>query len=543
MAESFVDHSGAGWRRKLHDSCMKALTLSQAQDTYLRKLFLKWDRRGFGFLDGESARRLFRTSRLPDDALFDIWSVADVEGRGAIDYREFCICCLLIAYAQRHTELISDPDWLLDRDLLNRLVTGGSLSDCLPYFDNAALDIRERGDMPVMTADEASRYEKLFLALDRDGDGYLEGGDVREYYLMRNELEDSDLVRIWEIADSDMDGRLSIKEFMVMEHLVQYTISKSGPSPRAVPLGMRRGSMYAKRQYDNNERVTFPRATRESSRIVTRSLREPTDMPADLGSTVASAGDAFNNKRGESNHLHTLETGVGEPDLNLSNKTGSQKDDGTTGVAGPKAGSYNVRSHIESLKQHASDLEGDLAKKQAENLHFMAMYNTSENRIEQLHALHKIYSAEVEAEQACLRNEERELNELHDRIKNLRREKLKLESEHQALRDALMHTEDAEQTMLRSLRNEQGKVASIRGERIQTLRKTVDLLESINPSIHDTGEKKPPLRAINDRNLVRDAKGIRVAGADSVMERRLNPRTASHHHSEWSQKDGAAFPG
>ncbi|GFE55270.1 EF hand domain conatining, putative [Babesia ovis] len=545
MAEAFDQNQMAAWRKQLHDTCMKSLILSPAQDACLRKLFLKWDRRGYGSLDGDSARRLFRTAGLPDEILFDIWSVADINGTGELDYRAFCICCVLIAHAQMHPALLNHTDWMFDRELVDRIASGATMSEYMPYFDVSALDICERGNTPVMSTEEATRYEKLFQTLDRDGDGYLEGGDVREYYLMRNELQDDELVRIWEIADADADGRLTMKEFMVMEHLVQYSLSKATHSPKNGVVESARSDngltlQRAVREYDKLSSVG------EASRDVVRSLPK-VDVTKEVGcNTLASAMDGFTGKPRENSVKNTGP----EPTIVEHEPTGTSETRDFKEPVGPKsseavmAESHKLKDHVESLKQYIEDLENELQKVKSENDNLVAMYNKSEERIEQLHSLYKIHTAEVETEQAYLRKEERELNELQDRIKALRREKLKHESDQQALRDALMHTEDAEQTMLRSVRSEQGKVASIRTERIQTMRTTIELLESLHPAINTTVQSsKPTMRAINDRNVVHDSKGIRVSTSESVMDRRLNPHMASHHHSDWSQKESEVYQG
>ncbi|EDO05626.1 Cytoskeletal-regulatory complex EF hand family protein [Babesia bovis T2Bo] len=539
MADPFVESRLTGWRTQLHDTCMKHLTLSPAQDDCFRKLFLRWDRRGFGSMDGDNARRLFRTAGLPDEILFDIWSVADIDGTGELDYRAFCICCVLIAHAQMNPELLSHVDWLMDMDFVNRVASGVPMSEYLPYFDLEALDICERGEMPDITPDEAMRYEKLFYTLDRDGDGYLEGQDVREYYIMRNELNDEELLRIWEIADADVDGRLTMKEFMVMEHLVHYSISKANKYSQS-------RLMHSQHRDDGFKLSSVTKDYEQVSSVngdVHRSgmIKE---TPHDLNSTRTTEADNSSTKQHAKELMPIVTESKPETEHQAYTKPAAFNDS-TVGEEPEMdvTDSTKIKDHAESLKLHVADLEAEVEKLRSENSQLMAMYNQSEERIEQLHALHKMHAMEMEAEQAALRKEERELNELQDRIKSLRREKLKHESEQQALRDALMHTEDAEQTMLRSVRSEHSKVTAIRGERIQTMRTTIELLESLHPAINSPGTQKPTMRAINDRNVVHDSKGIRVTAAESVMERRLNPHMSSRHNTEWAQKQGEVYQG
>ncbi|GBE62040.1 EF hand domain conatining protein [Babesia ovata] len=546
MAEALQDGPQMGDIRRLHQMCMDSLALQPSQDARLRKLFLRCDRSGFGTINGDIARRLFKTSGVSDAALFDIWSLADVEGRGELDYRAFCLCCVLIAYAQSHPDFMRRPDWMWDSQLPVRLLNMNAVTECNPSFDTSVLDDAASSDMPKITPAEAVVYEKLFLALDHDCDGFVEGLDARNYYLTRNELPDDELLRIWEVADADCDGRLSIGEFMVMEHLVQDRLASRLPPRNPPPVEILRPAVthsVPSQSAAVHDRLPQPRPVRGDGRPSTHPAGEDTRMaPAsheDIASTAASSITGKNPKRTEDERYDVPRNA---PDINA---IPVEHRDATKTVDPEATVTENRRlvNHVESLKKHVEDLEQDLSKLEAENNYLRLLYKKNEERMAELHTLHRTVSEEAEAEHAQLRIEERELNELQDRISAMRRQKMAVESEQQALKQALSHSEDAEQTMLRSIKNEQGRVAAIRSERLQNMRKRIDLLESMQPpNDKNPVSTKPNVRAISDARVLHDSKGIRMAAAESVMERRLNPRITSTPHSEWSNKDGAGFP-
>ncbi|CDR97890.1 EF hand domain conatining protein, putative [Babesia bigemina] len=545
MAESLQDSPQMGDFRRLHQMCMDSLALQPSQDARLRKLFLRCDRSGFGAIDGDTARLLFKTSGLPDAALFDIWSLADVEGRGELDYRAFCLCCVLIAYAQSHPDFMRRPDWMWDPQLPARLMNMNAVSECNPLLDTAVLDDSARSDMPQIAPAEAVVYEKMFLALDHNRDGFVEGLDARTYYLTRNELPDEELLRIWEVADADCDGRLSIREFMVMEHMVQERVASLMPVSNAPPPEMPRPDLSVSGTVHSaapTDRLPQPRSARSARQPSTNAIGDDKRMAQtgheEIASTASSSVASVDPKRA-AEERYDVKRDVED----MSSVPVEHRDAGKmVGSEATIVESRRLANHVESLKKHAEDLEHDLDKLDAENNYLRMLYKKKEDRMSELHTLHRTVSEEAEAEHAQLRIEERELNELQDRISAMRRQKMAAESEQQALKQALSHSEDAEQTMLRSIKNEQGRVAAIRSERLHNMRKRIDLLESIQPSNDkNSGGSAQNVRAISDTRVLHDSKGIRVAAPESVMERRLNPRITSIPHNEWATRECAGF--
>lgn len=526
---------------RLNQAFLGNLVISPQQDTEFRDLFLKCDKEGFGTLDGDTARRLFRTAGLPDAALYDIWSLADIDDRGELDYRGFCLCCVLIAYCKMYPGVLKDPDWLWNPHLFHHLFASGLLAQCIPVFDRTVLDATGKPGAFAMSQAEWNSYHKLFLSMDHDGDGFVEGQDVRRYYKTRNELSDDELLRIWELADADVDGRLSLNEFVVMEHLVRVRLASAVGIPRQLPPELQLPPTYATsapEQKGTALRDTVPHLVRNESGVSTTStLRDP-------HSSRGHKKDAVN-----TGHFTGNGDSTGNADVIHPHSPRKLPTDTLTALVNVPSSTALVevnrqmREHIESLKSHVQDLQVDMDKMERENAYLKSLYQVKDEHTGQLHALHSAYGTEAETERSYLRQEERELSELQEKLKALRREKLRLESEKQALREALRHSENATQTMMRSLNNEQNKVGSLRNERLHTMRKKIELLESMRTTGSDSDtEPASGLRAITDVGFLHDSKGIRVAASDSAMDRRITPLTSSYQHGDWPPKEGEGFP-
>ncbi|CAN0371041.1 unnamed protein product, partial [Hapterophycus canaliculatus] len=70
-----------------------------------------------------------------------------------------------------------------------------------------------------ISEEDESKYERMFQKVVGASDGYLAG--KRAVGLLRKSgLPQDTLAKVWTLADSDVDGRLSVKEFGIAMHLI-----------------------------------------------------------------------------------------------------------------------------------------------------------------------------------------------------------------------------------------------------------------------------------------------------------------------------------
>ena len=220
---------------------------------------------GSGYITGQQARIVLSESGLPTAELRCIWDLADSHKRGRLDRHEFVISQFLI---QRRLAGHALPDTLpaglWARDIMPATtavgsgifgsesagdgtgvainvpgaaaVGGGSngmpgsfaASGSGPYAQNGSLNAHSgsqralgAGLSPRLNANmrEYARFAEQFGAVDRDADGFIAGQEAK-HILRQSELPQSDLRRIWDLADITKDGRLDRHEFAVAMVLI-----------------------------------------------------------------------------------------------------------------------------------------------------------------------------------------------------------------------------------------------------------------------------------------------------------------------------------
>ncbi|CAG8801837.1 17706_t:CDS:2, partial [Dentiscutata erythropus] len=91
---------------------------------------------------------------------------------------------------------------------------------------------KERNLSQGIKPDARARYEIVFEA-NKDDDGYIDGAVVKEIYV-RSRLDNQTLCKIWELLDTDEDGRLSKNEFSVGMFLIDERL-RGNPVPDELP--------------------------------------------------------------------------------------------------------------------------------------------------------------------------------------------------------------------------------------------------------------------------------------------------------------------
>ncbi|KAK9372733.1 uncharacterized protein V1513DRAFT_451386 [Lipomyces chichibuensis] len=241
-------------------------------------------------LSGEQAREIFVRARLPTETLGQIWNLADVHHRGALDVTEFVIamhliqCTLngtlpalppsvpppLLAAASSVPEVgrpssrtsarpsiapqIPPPQHQHQQQppaprqrghqysggrqspapggQVQRQLTGTSVSH--QGFGAPA----RAGSLPpteewLITAAQKEHYDSIFATIDRDNRGFI-GGDVAVPFFMTSKLPDNVLAQIWDMSDIRNTGELSKDEFAVAMYLVQQKLT-GNELPQTLP--------------------------------------------------------------------------------------------------------------------------------------------------------------------------------------------------------------------------------------------------------------------------------------------------------------------
>lgn len=198
---------------------------------------------------GEQAIDIFNRSGLPSDKLADIWALADTRNSGTLNKTEFIIAMHYISL------LMKDPTIALPSALPSQVyaeATGRFASSIRRHHTTTTVN-RSRASsnasragytspiishmMPgsattlstvtsnttagdiALTAQDKERYSAYFQQLDTDGSGFIDAEEA-VYFFNHSKLPNSELGRIWEIADSRRLGKLDLHDFSIAMHLI-----------------------------------------------------------------------------------------------------------------------------------------------------------------------------------------------------------------------------------------------------------------------------------------------------------------------------------
>ncbi|KAJ2221616.1 hypothetical protein IW143_001755, partial [Coemansia sp. RSA 520] len=201
-----------------------------------------------GAISGAAARSLFMKTKLNNEQLSRVWVLADPRSEGKLRLPGFIVAMYYVRriMENRNLELPQTCPPSLWRSAGGESTVRspiGSLSQTslasmsTPDLIDAHWDV---------TKEERQRYEQFFISLDPKRTGYLTG-DVPVNFFLKSKLPESDLSRVWDLADITRSGKLSKDEFAVAMHLINAQLAgvriPDKLPPTLVPPSMRKASI------------------------------------------------------------------------------------------------------------------------------------------------------------------------------------------------------------------------------------------------------------------------------------------------------------
>ncbi|KAF2755686.1 hypothetical protein EJ05DRAFT_494065 [Pseudovirgaria hyperparasitica] len=216
------------------------LNLSADEKRYFKQLFNDADTENIGVVTGEVAVKFFERTKVPSPVLGIIWQIADTDNRGLLTSAGFCIVLRLIGHYQAGREPTQDLAFK---------------SAPLPKFDGmapppatvlpppppmpiASIQPQMSGPIrvPPLAPEKATEYAALFEKFGTNG---ILAGDTAKQIFEKAGLSNEVLSRIWNLADTEQRGALSVTEFIIAMHLL--ASMKSGQMkgiPNNLPAGL-----------------------------------------------------------------------------------------------------------------------------------------------------------------------------------------------------------------------------------------------------------------------------------------------------------------
>ncbi|EIW60634.1 EF-hand [Trametes versicolor FP-101664 SS1] len=124
-----------------------------------------------------------------------------------------------------------------------------------------------------ITPEERARYDRFFAQLDTQRKGYLLS-DIAVPFFGRANLPNDVMATIWDLADSEHDGRITKDDFAVAMHLIRQKLAGK-ELPTVVP-----ASLFPAHASARAETVSLPSTSRQDSRPPSQEAPPPPPRPA-----------------------------------------------------------------------------------------------------------------------------------------------------------------------------------------------------------------------------------------------------------------------
>ncbi|CEJ04836.1 hypothetical protein RMCBS344292_18787 [Rhizopus microsporus] len=190
-----------------------------------------------GILNGEVAKNVFIRSGLPPAKLQAIWDLANTRKSGTLNQTEFIIAMHYIERTMKESAPL--PPTLpagiyasaIGRAISSPLVRQNTLQVNKAPIQSPVFKGSTLGNVEI-APEEYARYKTFFDQLS-NGTGFVSGPDAVVFF-RHSKLPESDLARIWDVADTNSTGQLTEQEFAMAMHMINRRIA-GGEIPSSLP--------------------------------------------------------------------------------------------------------------------------------------------------------------------------------------------------------------------------------------------------------------------------------------------------------------------
>ncbi|KAJ1758417.1 hypothetical protein LPJ58_002807 [Coemansia sp. RSA 1591] len=253
-----------------------------------------------GAISGAAARSLFMKTKLNNEQLSRVWVLADPRSEGKLRLPGFIVAMYYVRriMENRNLELPQTCPPSLWRSAGGESTVRspiGSLSQTslasmsTPDLIDAHWDV---------TKEERQRYEQFFISLDPKRTGYLTG-DVPVNFFLKSKLPESDLSRVWDLADITRSGKLSKDEFAVAMHLINAQLAgvriPDKLPPTLVPPSMRKASIVSSSMH-NLSPTLRPISTKDRLLLSENLKRSTSYVPSARGTVPSTMSRSSTNR-------------------------------------------------------------------------------------------------------------------------------------------------------------------------------------------------------------------------------------------------------
>ncbi|KAI7886028.1 EF-hand [Lichtheimia hyalospora FSU 10163] len=335
-----------------------------------------------GILIGEKAKEIFLRSNLQPSTLHQIWSLADTRKSGTLNQTEFIIAMHYITRVLAGNSLPSS----LPASIYAAAASGRMKS---PVMSNQSPTIRRQDTMPFtggqshhpgrgdfdISNEEFNKYKKFFEQLDTNHTGFISGGDAVVFF-RHSKLSESDLARIWDLADTSQTGQLNVQQFAVAMHLINRRISGGQIPTTLTDTGLARHPSFMNTQTQATNAASTQANANQSFDLLGLSSNEPSAPSAPSAPTQPSlpsvsqpvaATDSVSNIGLQRTELESTLTSIRNETQNQiarNDQLRSQVDNEAQAIRQLQETIAREKESLEALKRAATDAERELEQHQ-----------------------------------------------------------------------------------------------------------------------------------------------------------------------------------
>ncbi|KAM9326150.1 epidermal growth factor receptor substrate 15 [Gastrophryne carolinensis] len=203
-----------------------------------------------GFLSGDKVKPVLLNSKLSVEVLGRVWELSDIDHDGLLDRDEFAVAMFLVYSAlEKEPVPMILPPALVPLSKRKSFGPSSSLPTIPPLPMPPSKEPRHSlppvGIMPtkapviqwVVSHVEKTKYDEVFVKLDKDQDGLLSGLEVRELFL-KTGLPSGLLAHIWSLCDTKDCGKLTKEQFALAFHFINQKLLKGVDPPQVLTAEM-----------------------------------------------------------------------------------------------------------------------------------------------------------------------------------------------------------------------------------------------------------------------------------------------------------------
>lgn len=192
-----------------------------------------------GLMDGDRASSIFGRAPLSTEILARVWNLVDTHKRGALDIREFNTGMHIINLLLNGS--LKSPPVSISPSFIASAASTSSVSAPSQYPGLSRSPPVQAPNIPVsdpwaIPSQDLTSFCQLFSNVDKAHKGYVSGSEAYSFFLA-SKLPEDVLAQIWDLSDTNNNGKLNIGEFCISLYLIKLKLSGK-ELPKVLPSSM-----------------------------------------------------------------------------------------------------------------------------------------------------------------------------------------------------------------------------------------------------------------------------------------------------------------